>query len=151
MTTADEARAINCYVRTMRRLQGDRMDSWSSSLWQITCNNTCTGSVNLYITPAGQVQDGNNNCPSYTNPSICAQTVRNRLREAGLRVCRSVVRQVPWWKSGVTSHSKNRQIWCCPRVGDALQYLMQLAATADTDCCFWFCPPFFRVTLFHVC
>ena len=28
------------------------------------------------------------------NPSISAQTVRNRLREAGLRACRPVVRQV---------------------------------------------------------
>ena len=26
-------------------LQGDRMDNWSSSQWQTTCNNTCTGSV----------------------------------------------------------------------------------------------------------
>ena len=31
--------------------------------------------------------------------------------------------QVPWWKSGVTSHSKNWQIWCSPWGGDALQYL----------------------------
>jgi hypothetical protein len=22
--------------------------------------------------------------------------------------------QVPWWTSGVTSHSKNWQIWCSP-------------------------------------
>ena len=29
------------------------------------------------------------------NPSMSAQTVRNRLREAGLRACRPVVRQVP--------------------------------------------------------
>ena len=48
--------------------------------------------------------------------------------------------QVPWWKSGVTSHSKNWQIWCRP--WDALQYLMQLVATPDTDCYFWFWPPF---------
>ena len=26
----------------------------------------------------------------------------------------SVNLQVPWWKSGVTSHSKNWQIWCSP-------------------------------------
>ena len=50
--------------------------------------------------------------------------------------------QVPWWKSGVTSHSKNWQIWCSPWGGDALQYLMQLVATPDTDCYFWFWPPF---------
>jgi hypothetical protein len=32
--------------------------------------------------------------PGTHNPSISAQTVRNRLREAGLRACRPVVRQV---------------------------------------------------------
>jgi hypothetical protein len=47
-------------------LQGNRMNSWLSSQWQTTYNNTCTGSVHLNITPVGQVQDGNNNCPSYT-------------------------------------------------------------------------------------
>jgi hypothetical protein len=49
--------------------------------------------------------------------------------------------QVPWWKSGVTSHSKNWQIWSSPWGGDALQYLMQLVATPDTDYFFWFGPP----------
>ena len=48
--------------------------------------------------------------------------------------------QVPW-KSWVTSHCKNWQIWCSPWGGDALQYLMQLVATPDTDCYFWFWPP----------
>jgi hypothetical protein len=47
--------------------------------------------------------------------------------------------QVPLWKSGVTSHSRNWQIWCSPWGDDALQYLMQLMATPDTDCYFW--PP----------
>uniref|UniRef100_A0AAZ3SA94 Transposase Tc1-like domain-containing protein n=1 Tax=Oncorhynchus tshawytscha TaxID=74940 RepID=A0AAZ3SA94_ONCTS len=32
--------------------------------------------------------------PGTHNPSISAQTVRSRLREAGLRACRPVVRQV---------------------------------------------------------
>ena len=74
-----------------KALQGDR----TSSQWQATCNNTCTGLVHPNITPARQVQDGNN-CrvtPGMHNPSISAQTVRNRLREAGLRACRPVVRQ----------------------------------------------------------
>ena len=40
------------------------------------------------------------------NPSISAQTVRNRLREAGLRACRPVVRQV------LTSHYwQQRRLW----------------------------------------
>ena len=46
-------------------LQGNRTDIFLSSQWQITCNNTCTGSVHPNTTPAGLVQDGNNNCPSY--------------------------------------------------------------------------------------
>jgi hypothetical protein len=39
-------------------------------------------------------------------------------------------------KSGVTPHSKNWQIWCSPW-GEALQYLLQLVATPDTDYYFW--------------
>ena len=50
--------------------------------------------------------------------------------------------QVPWWKSGVTSHSKNWQIWFSPWGGDALQYLMQLVATPDFD------PPFVQGHIF---
>jgi hypothetical protein len=49
--------------------------------------------------------------------------------------------QVPWWKSGVTSHSNNWLIWCSPWGGDALQCLIQLVATPDTDWYFWFWPP----------
>ena len=49
--------------------------------------------------------------------------------------------QVPWWKRGETSHSKNWQIWCSPSAGDALEYLMQLVPTPDTDCYFDFDPP----------
>ena len=54
-------------------------------------------------------------------------------------------------KSGVSSHSKNWQIWCSPWGGDALQYLMELVATPDTDCYFWFfnVSPLFRDTLFN--
>ena len=104
MRTADVARAINCNVCTVRRLrQGDRTQ------WQTTCNNTCTGSVHPNSTPAEQVQDGNNNCPSYTRnlqSSISAQTARNRLREAGLRACRPVVRQVL-----TRHHRQQRRLW----------------------------------------
>ena len=57
--------------------------------------------------------------------------------------------QVPWWKSGVTSHSKNRQIWCSPW-GDALQFSMQLVATPDTDCFFWFGPPLCSETHYSI-
>uniref|UniRef100_A0AAZ3P353 Transposase Tc1-like domain-containing protein n=1 Tax=Oncorhynchus tshawytscha TaxID=74940 RepID=A0AAZ3P353_ONCTS len=44
--------------------------------------------------------------PGTHNPSISAQTVRNRLREAGLRACRPVVRQVL-----TRHHRKQRHLW----------------------------------------
>ena len=40
------------------------------------------------------------------NPSISAQTVRNRLREVGLRACRAVVRQVL-----TRYHRQHRCLW----------------------------------------
>ena len=44
--------------------------------------------------------------PGTHNPSISAQTVRNRLREARLRACRPVVRQV------ITRHHRQqRRLW----------------------------------------
>uniref|UniRef100_A0AAZ3QCI7 Uncharacterized protein n=1 Tax=Oncorhynchus tshawytscha TaxID=74940 RepID=A0AAZ3QCI7_ONCTS len=99
MRTADVARAINDNVRTetpRQRYRGGRTDSQSSSQWQTMCNYTCTESVHPNITPAGQVQDGNNNCLSYTRDaqslhwcSDCPQST-----EAELRACRPVVRQV---------------------------------------------------------
>ena len=49
--------------------------------------------------------------------------------------------QVPWWKTGVTSHSKNWQIWCSSW-GDALQYLVSGVVTSCIDCYFRFWPPF---------
>ena len=44
--------------------------------------------------------------PGTHNPSISAQTVRNRLREAGLRACRPVVRQVL-----TRHHRQQRRLW----------------------------------------
>uniref|UniRef100_A0AAZ3Q7W6 Transposase Tc1-like domain-containing protein n=1 Tax=Oncorhynchus tshawytscha TaxID=74940 RepID=A0AAZ3Q7W6_ONCTS len=44
--------------------------------------------------------------PGTHNPSISAQTVRNRLREAGLRACRPVVRQVL-----TRHHRQQRHLW----------------------------------------
>ena len=41
-------------------LQGDVVCHYED----VPCNNTCTGSLHLNITPVGQVQD--DNCPSYT-------------------------------------------------------------------------------------
>ena len=99
MRTADVARAINCnvpYSETPKTvLQGDRTDSAVAdhSQWQTTCNNTCTGSVHPNIIPAGQVQDGKNNCPSYTRNeqslhqcSDCPQQAERGWTE-GLQAC----------------------------------------------------------------
>ena len=63
MRTVDVARAINCNVRTVRRLRqryketGQTADRPRSGRPR---NNTCTGLVHPNITTAGQVQDGNN-------------------------------------------------------------------------------------------
>ena len=120
MRTVDVARAINCNVRTMRHLRqlyretGRTADRPRSGRPCVT-----TPAQDRYIRtsePAGQVQDGNNNCPSYTrthtrmhNPSISAQTVRNRLREAGLRACRPVLRQI------LTRHHRQQRHCCWTR------------------------------------
>ena len=61
------------------------------------CNNTCTGSVHLNITPRYRYSLATpiaRVTPGTHNPASSAQTVHNRLREAGLRACRPVVRQV---------------------------------------------------------
>uniref|UniRef100_A0AAZ3NTS0 Transposase Tc1-like domain-containing protein n=1 Tax=Oncorhynchus tshawytscha TaxID=74940 RepID=A0AAZ3NTS0_ONCTS len=44
--------------------------------------------------------------PGIHNPSISAQTVHNRLREAGLRACRHVVRQVL-----IRHHRQQCRLW----------------------------------------
>uniref|UniRef100_A0A8C7FVP9 Tenascin Cb n=1 Tax=Oncorhynchus kisutch TaxID=8019 RepID=A0A8C7FVP9_ONCKI len=54
------------YTITLTAERGHKQSGTATISWQTTCNNTCTGSVHPNITPAGQVQDGNNNCPSYT-------------------------------------------------------------------------------------
>ncbi|XP_070290374.1 uncharacterized protein [Salvelinus sp. IW2-2015] len=101
MRTADVARAINCDVRTVRRLRqryretGRGADRPRSSRPRVT-----TPAQDRYIRTS-HLQDRYRMAtttarvtPGTHNPSISAQTVRNRLREAGLRACRLVVRQV---------------------------------------------------------
>jgi hypothetical protein len=95
------ARAINYNVRTMRRLRqhyretGRTADRFRSGRTHVT-----TSAQDRYIltshlrdryrmaTTTAQVTPGTN------NPSISAQTVLNRLKEAGLRGCTPVVMQV---------------------------------------------------------
>uniref|UniRef100_A0A8C7KP06 Tc1-like transposase DDE domain-containing protein n=1 Tax=Oncorhynchus kisutch TaxID=8019 RepID=A0A8C7KP06_ONCKI len=113
MRTAGVARAIHSYVRTVRRLRqryretgrtADRLRSvrprvptpahdryiWTSHLRDRYKMATTTAQVT----------------PRTHNPSISAQTVRNRLREAGLRACRPVVRQVL-----TRHHRQQRHLW----------------------------------------
>ncbi|XP_019944313.2 uncharacterized protein [Paralichthys olivaceus] len=113
MRTADLARAINCHVRTVRRLRqryretGRTADHPRSGRPRVT-----TPAQDRYIrishlrdryrmaTTTARVTPGTH------NPSISAQTVRNRLREAGLRACRPVVRQVL-----TRHHQQQHRLW----------------------------------------
>uniref|UniRef100_A0A8C7K8B0 Transposase n=1 Tax=Oncorhynchus kisutch TaxID=8019 RepID=A0A8C7K8B0_ONCKI len=101
MRTADVARAKDCNVRTVRcqrqryRETGQTADRPRSGRPHVT-----TPAQDRYIRTS-HLQDRYKMAtttarvtPETLNPSISAQTVRNRLREAGLRVCRPVVRQV---------------------------------------------------------
>uniref|UniRef100_A0A8K9UD77 Transposase Tc1-like domain-containing protein n=1 Tax=Oncorhynchus mykiss TaxID=8022 RepID=A0A8K9UD77_ONCMY len=101
MRTADVVKAINCNVRTVRCLRqhyretGRTADRSRSGRPHVT-----TPAQDRYIrtshlrdryrmaTTTARVTPGTH------NPSISAQTVCNGLREAGLRACRPVVRQV---------------------------------------------------------
>ena len=113
MGTVYVARAINCNVRIVRcirqryRETGRTADRPRSGRPRVT-----TPAQDRYIR-SSHLQD---RCrmatttarvtPGSHNPSISAQTVRNRLREAGLRACRPVVRQV------LTSHHRQqRRLW----------------------------------------
>ena len=101
MRTADLARAINCNVRTVRRLR-QRYRETGRTADHPRCGRprVTTPAQDRYIrtshlwdryriaTITARVTPGTH------NPSISVQTVHNRLREAGLRAYRPVVRQV---------------------------------------------------------
>jgi transposase len=137
MRTADVAKAINCNVRTVRRLRQHYRET------RRTADRPCSGRPRVTTSAQDRyIQKSHLRdryrmatttarvTPETPNPSISAQTLSLLRTEAGLRAYRPVVR----WKSGVKSHYKNWQIWCSPWGGDALQYLMQLVATPDIDC-----------------
>ena len=101
MRTADVARAINCNVRTVRHLrQRYRETGRTADCPRSGGPHATTPAQDQYIrtshlrdryrmaTTTARVTPGTH------NPSNSAQTVRNRLREAGLRACGPVVRQV---------------------------------------------------------
>ena len=113
MRTADVARAINCNVRTVRRLrQRYRKTGWTTDRPHSGRPRVTTPVQDMYIrtphlrdryrmaTTIARVTAGTH------NPSISAQTVHNRLREAGLRACRPVVRQVL-----TRHHQQKRCLW----------------------------------------
>ena len=101
MRTADVARAINCNIRTVRcqrqryRETGRTADHPRSGRQRLT-----TPAQDQYIRTSHlwdryrMAITTTQVTPGTHNPSISAQTVLNRLREAGLRACRPVVRQV---------------------------------------------------------
>ena len=95
---AEVARAINCNVRTVRRLRQRYTETgWTADRPRSGRPRVTKPAQDRYIrtahlrdryrmaTTTAQVTPGTH------NPSISAQTVRNRLREAGLRACRPAV------------------------------------------------------------
>uniref|UniRef100_A0AAZ3P7V0 Transposase Tc1-like domain-containing protein n=1 Tax=Oncorhynchus tshawytscha TaxID=74940 RepID=A0AAZ3P7V0_ONCTS len=101
LRTADVARAINCNVCTVRRLRQHYKETGRTA--------DCPRSGRPHVTTPAQDQYIRTShlrdryrmatttarvTPGTHNSSISAQTVHNRLREAGLRACRPVVRQV---------------------------------------------------------
>ena len=113
MRTADVARTMNCNVRTVRLLrQCYRETGRTADLPRSGRPRVTTPAQDWYIrtshlrdkyrmaTTTARVT------PGTYNPSISALTVRNRLREAGPRPCRPVVRQVL-----TRHHRQQRRLW----------------------------------------
>ena len=91
MRTADVASAINCNVLTVRRLrQRYRETGWTADRPRSGRPRVTTPAQDRYILTS-HMRDRYRMAiitakvtPGMHNPSISAQTVRNRLREAGL-------------------------------------------------------------------
>jgi transposase len=117
MRTVDVARAINCNVCTARRLkQHYRETGWTADCPRSGRPHVKTPAQDRYIRTS-HLQDRYRMAtttarvtPGTHNPSISAQTVRNRLREAGLRACRPVVRLVL-----TRNHRQQRRLWAQTR------------------------------------
>ena len=113
MRPADVAREINCNVRTVRRLRRRYRETGR------TADRPCSGRPRV-TTPAKDQYIQSSHLrdryrmatttarvtPGTHNTSISAQTVHNRPREAGLRACRPVVRQVL-----TRHHRQQRRLW----------------------------------------
>ena len=112
MRTADVARAINCNVRTVRRLRQRCRETGRTADRPRSGRPRVTPAQDRYIRTS-HLRDRYRMetttvrvTPGMHNPSISAQTVRNRLREPGLRACRPVVRQVL-----TRHHRQQRCLW----------------------------------------
>ena len=109
LRTADVARAINCNVHTVRRLRqcyretGRTADRPRSGRPRVT-----TPAQDRYIRTSHmrdryRMATTDQVTPGTHNPSISAQNVRKRLREARLRSCRPVVNAGPHQTSTSTT------------------------------------------------
>uniref|UniRef100_A0AAZ3PA60 Transposase Tc1-like domain-containing protein n=1 Tax=Oncorhynchus tshawytscha TaxID=74940 RepID=A0AAZ3PA60_ONCTS len=100
MRTADVARAINCNVHIVRRLRqcyketGRTADHPRSGRPRVTTPAQDRYIQTSHLRDRFRMATTARVTPGMHNPSISAQTVLHRLREAGLRACRPVVRQV---------------------------------------------------------
>uniref|UniRef100_A0AAZ3PPT6 Transposase Tc1-like domain-containing protein n=1 Tax=Oncorhynchus tshawytscha TaxID=74940 RepID=A0AAZ3PPT6_ONCTS len=103
MRIVDVARAINCNVRTVRCLrQRDRVTGQTADRLCSGRPRATTPAQDRYI-PTSHLRDRYRYrmatttarvTPGTHNPSVSAQTIHNRLREAGMRACRPVLRHV---------------------------------------------------------
>ena len=101
MRTADVARAMNCNVRTVRRLRQHYRETGRPADCPRSGRPRVTKPAQDRYIRTSHLRDRYRMAtstvpftPGTHNPSISAQIVHNRVREAELRACRIVVRQV---------------------------------------------------------
>jgi hypothetical protein len=98
--TADVTRAINCNVRTVRRLRRCYRVSGRTADHPLSGRPCVTTPARDWYIRTSHLRDRYRMAttawvtPGMHNPSITAHTARNWLKEVGLRACRPVVRQV---------------------------------------------------------
>ena len=137
MRTADVARAINYNVRTVRRLrQRFRETGWTADRPRSDRPRVTTRAQVRYIRTSHlwdryRMATTAQVTPGTHNPSISAQTVHNRLREAGLRACRPVVRQVL-----TRHHRQQRRLWAQPHRRWTRQDWQKVLFTDESQFCF---------------
>ena len=101
MRIAKVARAINCDVFTVRHLRQRYRETGRTADCPCSGRPRVTAPAQDRYMRTSHLQDRYRMAtttarvtPGTHNPSISSQTVRKRLREAGLRACRPFVRQV---------------------------------------------------------